>query len=128
MSQVSPVPHRETRPEFAPPPFACDYKADGFGSVRVHVEGELDLATVPEFRLALRGAQSGAKIVSLDLQGLSFIDCCALAVILEADAFARRTESKLILVRGSGQVDRVMTLTGVLERMEVVDLRPVART
>jgi len=118
MFQTSPAPRSEAHPEFVPPPFACDYKADGFGSVRVHVEGELDLANMPEFRQVLRGAQSEAKIVSLDLRELSFIDCCALAEILEADAFARRTGNKLILVRGSGQVHRVMALTGVLERMK----------
>ena len=124
MSQTSPVLSSEAHPKFALPSFVCDCKADGFGSVRIHVEGELDLANAPEFRRALRAAQSEAKIVSLDLQELSFIDCSALNEILEADALARRTGSKLILVRGSGQVDRVLALTGVLEWMEVVDLRP----
>lgn len=127
MSQTSPVSSSEARPKFALPPFVCDRKADGFRSVRIHVEGELDLANAPEFRRALQGAQSKAKIVSLDLQELAFIDCSALNEILEADALARRTGSKLILGRGSGQVDRVLALTGVLERMEVVDLRPADR-
>ena len=127
MSQASSSSTSEARIEFAPLPFVCDCMHDGFGSVRIHVEGELDLANVPQFRRVLRGAQSEAKIVSLDLQELSFIDCRGLAEILDADAFARREGSKLILVRGSGQVDRVMALTGVLEGLEVVDVSPAAR-
>ena len=128
MSQTSPVSSSKApRSKFAPPPFACDRKADGFGSVRIHVEGELDLVNAPEFGRVLRAAQSEAKIVSIDLQRLSFIDCGALNEIFEADALARQTGGKLILVRGSGQVDRVLTLTGVLESMEVVDLRPAER-
>jgi hypothetical protein len=42
--------------------------------------------------------------------------------IFDADTFARRLERSLIWVRGSGQVDRVLKLTGLLERLEVVDL------
>lgn len=127
MSQAASFPSKP-RTAFAPTPFVCDCTADGFGSVRVHLEGELDLANVPRFRRVLRAAQSRATIVSLDLQELAFVDCSALAEILEADAVARQQGSKLVLVRGSGQVDRVMALTGVLERIEIVDLRSVART
>lgn len=127
MSQISLALSSEARSKFAPPSFACNYKADGFGSVRVHLEGELDLARAPEFRRVLRRALSEAGIVSLDLQGLSFIDCSALNEVLQADALARRTGTRLILVRGSGQVDRVLSLTGVLGCMEVVDLRPASR-
>lgn len=75
---------------------------------------------MPAFKRVLRGAQSEAETVSLDLQELAFIDCSALKEVLDADAFADRTGRTLTLVRGSGQVDRVMVLTGVLERMEVV--------
>jgi anti-anti-sigma factor len=124
MSQTSPDPNSEARAKFVPPPFLCECKADGFGSVRIHLEGELDLANVSEFGRELQAAQSEAKTVSLDLQELALVDCSALKEILEADASARLTGGKLILVRGSGQVDRVLALTGVLERIEVVDLRP----
>lgn len=121
MSQTSPpLPRSEPPFKFAVPPFVCACKADGSGSVCLHVEGELDLANVPAFKHALQGAQSEARTVSLDLQELALIDCSALKEVMDADAFARKTERTFVLVRGSGQVDRVMALTGLLERMEVV--------
>jgi anti-anti-sigma factor len=124
MSQVSSLPSSEVPSEFAVPPFVCACKADGFGSVCLHLEGELDLANVPAFKRVLHGAQSEAEAVSLDLQELAFIDCSALKEVLDADAFARRTGRTLTLVRASGQVDRVMALTGVLERLHWVSRVP----
>lgn len=121
MSQVSASPSSKAPSQFAVPPFACGYEADGVGSVCVRVEGELDLATVPVFKRALEEAQDKAKTVALDLRALAFIDCSALKEVLDADAFARHTGRTLTLVRGSGQVDRVMALTGVLEQMRVVE-------
>ena len=61
----------------------------------------------------------GASTVSIDLQDLEFIDCAGLGAIV--DAGERRDGSRLILVRGSGQVDRVLRLTGLRERLEAVD-------
>lgn len=121
MSQAPSLPRSEVPSKFAVPPFVCACKADGVGSVCLHLEGELDLANVPAFKSALQGAQSEARTVSLDLQELALIDCSALKEVLDADAFARQRGRTLSLVRGSGQVDRVMALTGLLERIEVVE-------
>lgn len=124
MSQASPsLPRNEVPSKFAVPPFVCACKADRSGSVCLHLEGELDLANVPEFKRALQGAQSESGTISLDLQELAFIDCSALKEVLDADALARQTGRTLILVRGAGQVDRVMALTGLLERMEVREIQ-----
>lgn len=120
MSQVSAFPSSKVPSEFAVAPFACICKTEGAGSVRLQVKGELDRANVPEFKRVLHGAQSEAETVSLDLRELALIDCSALKEVLDADAFARQTGRKLTLVRASGQVDKVMALTGVLERLDVV--------
>lgn len=123
MLQASSSPRSEVPSKFAVPPFVCACKADGSGSICLHVEGELDRANVPAFKRALQGAQSEAGTVSLDLQELTFIDCSALKEVLDADALARQRGRTLLLVRGAGQVDRVMALTGFLELMEVVECR-----
>ncbi len=121
MPQASPQKSTAAGPSAFPSPFVCSWKSDGFGSARVHLEGELDLSTLPSFRETLREAQLGANTVSIDLQDLEFIDCAALSAIVDADA--RPEKSRLILVRGSGQVNRVLVLTGLLEQIENVDLR-----
>ncbi|MET0558173.1 MAG: STAS domain-containing protein [Solirubrobacterales bacterium] len=119
MSQVSSFADGEAPSELVLEPFACSSEADGAGAVRLYLSGELDFATLFEFRQALRAAQSNATIVELDLRSLTFIDCSALQAILDADAIAQRTGGRLVLVRGTGQVDRVMALTGLLARIEV---------
>jgi anti-anti-sigma factor len=110
-----------------PVPFACSWKDDGFRSVWVHLEGELDLAVVAKFQAVLQEAQRSAGTVSIDLQELGFIDCAALKVIVDANAAVRQEGNQLILVRGYGQVDRVLQLTGLLDLVEVVDLQTVRR-
>lgn len=105
-----------------PLPFVCSWKQDGLGSACVHLSGELDLSTLPVFRQTLQDAQLNASTVSIDLQELAFVDCSALGAIFSANSVAQGSGSKLTLVRGSGQVDRVLELTGLLGRLEVVDL------
>ncbi len=64
-------------------PFHLDCKHDD-GSYRLALTGELDLATVPEFERALRTAcADGARAVTIDLSGLTFIDSTGLRAILE---------------------------------------------
>lgn len=121
MSQVSASPSSKAPFQFAVPPFVCGCESDGVDSVRIRVEGELDLANAPAFKRVLEEAQTKAKAASLDLRELDFIDCSALKEVLDADAFARQTGRTLTLMRGSGQVDRMMVLTGVLEQMRVVE-------
>lgn len=118
MPPAQSFPSSEVSPEFAVAPFACSSRADGSGSVRLRVEGELDLANVSAFKHVLHEAQSEAETVLLDLGELAFIDCSALKEILDADEFARQTGRRLTLIRGSGQVDKVMALTGVIDRLE----------
>jgi anti-anti-sigma factor len=83
------------------------------------LKGELDLATVDRFRAVLQEAQLNSSTASIDLRGLSFIDCSALQAIVDADAIARLEGNRLVLVRGSGQVDRVLELIGLFERMQL---------
>lgn len=100
-------------------PFACGWKPDGLNSAWLHLRGELDLATLPAFMKALGDARASAGVVSIDLRELDFIDCSALKAIVDANALAQSAGDRLSLVRGSGQVDRVLGLTGLLELVEV---------
>jgi anti-anti-sigma factor len=88
----------------------------------IYLAGELDLPAVLALKETLWGAQSASFMVLVDLRDLEFIDCAALGALVEAEARARSTRKSLVLLRGSGQVDRMLKLTGLLEELEVVDL------
>ena len=74
----------------APPRFTCTWKEGGAGAAWVHVAGDLDLATAPLLKRALRDAQLCARVVVLDLRELTFIESTGVHVILDAAAGVRR--------------------------------------
>ena len=93
----------------------------------VRVTGELDLATAPQLELPLRKAQLRARLVVLDLRQLTFMDCAGMHVVVAASNHARQAGAHLVLVRGPSTVDRLFTLTGTSDVLEIVDLDPIAR-
>ena len=106
------------------PPFSCTRSYGRFGLVSVHVVGELDLSTAPQLDEELREAQLDEHLVVLDLRELAFMDCAGLHVIVDAAERARRARRRLIVLRGVTAVDRIFTLAGVAERIEIVDHDP----
>jgi anti-anti-sigma factor len=104
---------------WAPAPFSCTCKPDGWGSVWIQLVGELDLATCPSFEQALEKAQNRASIVSIDLQEVTFVDCSGLRVIVQAGGRAAATGAKLILVGPAGQVERLLSLTGPFRTIDI---------
>jgi anti-anti-sigma factor len=105
---------------WVPAPFACTCKPDGWGSVCLDLVGELDFATCPLFEQALKEAQDDASVVSINLQELSFIDGAGLAAIVHAATRAAAIETRLVLAGATGQVERLLDLTGPLRAVEVV--------
>jgi anti-sigma B factor antagonist len=61
-------------------------------------------------------------LVTIDLRHLTFIDSCGIHELIKADAGARRSGRRLVIVRGTGQVDRVLTLVSLSEQVEMIDL------
>jgi anti-sigma B factor antagonist len=108
----------------ASPPFVCSWHAVGLSAGWVHVTGELDLASSPQFRQMLREAIRRVRLLMLDLRELSFIDCSGAHVILDLAKEAERDGDRLLIVRGPAQVDRLLTLTAVSERVPIIDLTP----
>jgi anti-sigma B factor antagonist len=104
-------------------PFVCTWRA-GLDAAWVLLAGELDLATSPEVRLTLEDAQLHARVVVLDLRKLTFIDATGVHVILDAACSAQREGGRVMLVRGPGQVDRMLTLTAASDEVLIVDLDP----
>jgi anti-anti-sigma factor len=95
-------------------PFRWRCEPDRGRSVSLRLLGELDLAGAAELGYALLAAEQSAVQISVDLTELEFIDCAAIGVLAEAAARATDRGKKLVLFGGSGQVGRVLELTGAL--------------
>ncbi len=91
------------------------------GAVRIALRGELDLEHAYTFDEELRRVEAERPpCLVLDLRGLSFLDSSGLARLLAARHRARRDRRRLLLVRGSAAVQRLMAITAVGQQFEIV--------
>jgi anti-anti-sigma factor len=111
-----------SRSPLAGPAFGCSSINDDSGAVWVRTVGELTHATAPQLALMLRQATRLARIVVVDLRGLTRVDSSGVRAIVHASHSARRADRRLILVRGLPRVDLVLALTGASHAIEIVDL------
>ena len=89
------------------------------GVIRLHLSGELDMATVPELERSIEAAEAaGHEAVVLDATYLSFIDSSGLRGVLEAHRRMSERQRTLVLTGAGAQVRRVLELTGTLELLE----------
>jgi anti-sigma B factor antagonist len=91
-------------------------------TMTISLLGELDLSGESEIEAAFSRAESdGARVLVLDLRGLSFIDSTGLRSIVSADIRARRDGRRLVLVPGPEHVHRVFRIALLDKRLEFVD-------
>jgi anti-sigma B factor antagonist len=96
--------------------------SDRQGTVHVTLTGELDLATAPKLEDELKRVEAGRPVtIVLDLKSLSFMDSSGLRALLTADARAREAGRRLVIVRGDERVQRVLRITRLDERLEIVE-------
>jgi anti-sigma B factor antagonist len=108
--------------DVAAPPFGCTLGEGGRGAAWVRVAGELDRATAPQLAQTLAQAARRARVVVVDLRGLTRVDSTGVGAIADASRSARADGRRLVLVRGLSQVERLLALTGALGSVEIVDL------
>ena len=95
---------------------------EGDGLVRVGLRGELDLSTVAKVEEELRRVvETAPPLVLLDLSRLTFLDSTGLRCVITASERARESDRRLVIVRGPEAVQRVFVITGLDERLEMVD-------
>jgi anti-anti-sigma factor len=96
------------------------------GGVRLlRLTGELDMAGVDQLERLLTPDQTheGATFV-IDMRGLSFIDSSGLRALIMADERVRDEGGRFIVVRGPDRVNEILEMTGVAQRIELVDEPP----
>ena len=94
------------------------------GATVLVVAGELDLATSraleEQLELATAGSDSAERLI-LDLRELEFMDSTGLSVVVNTHQRAQQAGRRFGVIRGSRQVQRLLSLTGVADRMPVAD-------
>jgi anti-sigma B factor antagonist len=101
--------------------FHVDVSSDGRASV-IAVSGELDLASSGALEEELsRVAASGIRQIVIDLRNLEFMDSTGLSTLVKAHQRAEEAGQEFGLVRGPQQVQRLLSLTGVEERLRFAD-------
>ena len=102
-------------------PLSITAEPQGDG-VRVVFTGELDIAGAREAEEALRQAESdGGSALTIDLRGLTFMDSTGLRLLVAADRRAGESGRTLRIVRGPDPIQRVLDLTGLGDRLPLVD-------
>lgn len=101
--------------------FRLEVGSEGSATLIV-VHGELDLASGPELEGELaRVREQSPMTLIIDLRRLDFMDSTGLSILVRAHQQAAEDGCEFGLVRGTPQVQRLLELTGVSERMAMAD-------
>lgn len=88
----------------------------------LRLAGDLVLNTAPTLEAEVYGLfDAGVETVVLDLEELEFIDSMGEQCLLSAFRWSRRSGGDLRIVRATGQVEQVLTLTGVKPLLQMSD-------
>ncbi len=86
-------------------------------------QGSLDASAAEELTQAVRAAEQGAQVLTIDLSGLDFMDSTGLGIVLDADLRASAAGRRLLVVAGDGEARRVLDLVAVADRLTVAEIR-----
>jgi anti-anti-sigma factor len=94
------------------------------GGALVAIQGELDISNASTLEEHLQRAEAdGPGLLVMDLSRLDFMDSTGLRLLISADQRARAAGRRFVLVRGNQMVQRVLRLTRLDERLEIVENR-----
>jgi anti-anti-sigma factor len=101
--------------------FSVDVRSQGDTPI-LAVTGELDLASTPTLEQELERVRTkGPSLIIIDLRELEFMDSTGLSVLIRAHQQAQQGGYRLGIVNGSRQIRRLLTLTGVADRLTIVE-------
>jgi anti-sigma B factor antagonist len=108
-----------------PPALVCSWTDGGLDAAWVHVAGELTVATLRQLDRTLSEPDIQARLVVLDLRELEFMDSSGAFALVGHAVRARKAGRRLVLLRGPAVVDRMLTLAGCSDDLEIGDIDQV---
>lgn len=84
------------------------------GRTTVALAGEIDLTAADALRCLLMAQISPGGIVEVDVAGVTFIDLCAIARLVEARRAAVAAGCRLTLLHAGAHLRRILRITGAL--------------
>jgi anti-anti-sigma factor len=103
----------------APAPFSATEARHG-DTVVIAVTGELDIATAPRLESAVPPLRPGDTLV-IDLRETAFMDSSGLHVLMRLDVAGREQGWSLAVVRGGPDVQHLMDVVRLADRIRLVD-------
>lgn len=98
--------------------------ADGPHAWRLEVTGDLDASTIDAFDTTMDEViAAGGRLIVLDLSAIGFLDSTGLRGIVRASNLLAEHDGRLTVAGLSGAAERVLELTGLLERLRDPDTR-----
>jgi anti-anti-sigma factor len=92
------------------------------GATILRLVGELDLSTAPQLeREFTEQSARQPSLIVLDLRELQFMDSTGLRALLLAHETARTAGFRFGVVKGPRQVQRLLSLTRVADRLVIAD-------
>ncbi|MBW6440381.1 STAS domain-containing protein [Actinoplanes hulinensis] len=85
----------------------------GDGRAVVALAGECDLATREQLTAVLLDAVNQARLVFVDMAGLTFIDSSGVHSLVTAHHAAKQTGGRVYVLNATGPVAAVLELTGL---------------
>lgn len=108
-------------------PFAVDTHRDESGLFKVTISGELDLAVADRLRAALDDAIGSQAQVVVVLADCEFIDSTGIALLLHTRQELLNSGGRLLLCEPVDQVQRVLSVSGLVDPEFVADSLNEAR-
>ncbi len=99
--------------------FQVEVQTVGKGTV-LALSGEFDVASTPAFEEALVSVAASDPLI-VDLRKLEFIDSTGLGALVRLHQRTEEQQHEFGLIRGTGQVERLLGLTGLADRIPVAE-------
>ena len=97
--------------------FEIERRHDADGTARLILRGELDLAGQGDLREALRAEQRSDAAVVVVLDQLDYLDSAGIGELVESCDRARARGQRFAVTPGTGNVRRVLWISGVLGKL-----------